>query len=99
MNAKHLLWPPLLLPLAGCATFNIPPEQAAWAESVRREIVQATETHYVYIPVADKQQMAIVEDLAFRVGKQTQRIKKDGQTTECVFVFSRFELPWQNLNP
>jgi hypothetical protein len=94
----RLLWPLLLL-LAGCTTINVPPEQAAWAESVRQEIAQATETHYVYIAVADKQQMAIVEDLAFRQGKQTQRIKKNGRITECVFEVSRFELPWQNLNP
>ncbi|MBI4664048.1 MAG: hypothetical protein HY735_35070 [Verrucomicrobia bacterium] len=85
--------------LVGCTTVRIPPEQTAWADSVRQQIAQATETRYVYIPVADQQQRDIVEDLASRQGKQTQRIKKDGQMMECVFLFSRFELPWPNLDP
>ena len=76
----------LLLSLAGCTTVPIPPDQAAWAESVSRQIAQATDTHYVYIPVADKQQLGIVESLAFKQCKATQRIKKDGKITECVFV-------------
>lgn len=73
--------------LTGCTSVAIPPEQAAWVESVRRQIAQATETHYVYIPVEDRQQRDIVETLAFKQGKSTQRIKKDGKVTECVFVF------------
>ncbi len=76
----------LVLLLVGCTTVNIPPEQAAWAESVKQQIVQATDTHYVYIPVADKHQMQIVEYLAFKQSKSSQRIKKDGKVTECVFV-------------
>jgi hypothetical protein len=77
----------ITLLLAGCASVAIPPEQTAWAESVRRQIAQATDTHYVYIPVENKQQRDIVEALAFKQGKQTQRIKKDGKVTECIFVF------------
>ena len=77
----------LILLLASCSTVSIPPERAGWAESVRQQIAQASTTHYVYIPVRDKQEMDIVESLAFKQGKSTQRIKQDGQITECVFVF------------
>ena len=43
----------------------------AWllAESVRRQVAQASSTRYVYIPVADKQEMEIVESSAFKQGK------------------------------
>jgi hypothetical protein len=86
MKAEFLCLAGLVLLVAGCAMVNIPPEQAAWAESVRQEIAQATETHYAYIPVADKRERNIVEAMAFKQGKSTQRIKKDGKVTECVFV-------------
>jgi hypothetical protein len=54
--------------------------------SVRQQITEATDTHYIYIPVADKEEMKVVEDLAFKQGKSTQRIKNDGKTTACVFI-------------
>ena len=81
------IWVFALILLAGCTTVQIPPEQAAWAESVKQQIAQATDTYYVFIPVADKQQRDIVEYLAFRQGKQAQRSKVDGKLIECVFVF------------
>jgi hypothetical protein len=77
----------LVLLLVGCTTVSIQPEQAAWAESGGRQIAQASDSHDVYIPVEDKQEMEIVEALAFKMGRQTQRIKKDGKITERVFVF------------
>ena len=76
----------LLLMVAGCTTVHIPPEQAVWAASVKQQIAQATASHYVYIPVADKQQMQLVEDLAFQQCKSAQRIKSEGKLMECVFV-------------
>ncbi len=86
MKTKY--WALSLSLLAGCTTVEIPPEHAAWAESVKQQIARATDTQYVYIPVADKQQRDIVEYLAFRQGRQAQRIKKDGKITECIFVFN-----------
>jgi hypothetical protein len=87
MKKRTLVWlAGLVLLLADCATINIPPEKAAWAESVRQQITEATDTHYIYIPVADKEEMKVVEDLAFKQGKSTQRIKNDGKTTACVFI-------------
>jgi hypothetical protein len=80
----------LVLLLVGCTTVTIPPEQAAWAESVKQQIAQATDIYYVYIPVADKQQMKILEHLAFKQYKSTQRIKKDDKVTECIFVFRNY---------
>lgn len=77
----------LVLLLASCSTVNIPPEQAAWADSVREQIAAASATHYVYVPVKDKQEIEIVEYLAFKQGKSTQRFKKGGQIVECVFLF------------
>jgi hypothetical protein len=76
----------LALLLAGCTTINIPPERAAWAESVCQQIAQASDSHFVYIPVENKEERDIVETLAFKQGKSTQRIKKDGKITECVFA-------------
>jgi hypothetical protein len=77
----------LALLVAGCTTVNIPPERAAWAEAVCGQIAQASDTHFVYIPVENKEERDMVETLAFKQGKSTQRIKKDGKITECVFVF------------
>lgn len=76
----------LLLSL-GCTTVDIPREKTVWAQSVDQQITEATVSHYVYIPVADREEMNIVEYLAFKRGKQTQRIKQNGKITECVFVF------------
>jgi hypothetical protein len=76
----------LVLLLAGCATIKIPPERAAWAESVRWQISEVSATNFIYIPVETKEERDIVETLAFKQGKSTQRIKKDGKITECVFV-------------
>jgi hypothetical protein len=78
----------LLVP--GCTTVDIPPERAAWAEAVRGQIAQASETNYVYIPIENREERDIVEILAFKQGKSTQRIKEDGKITECVFVFRHF---------
>jgi hypothetical protein len=72
--------------LAGCSTIKIPPERAAWAESVRWQISEVSDTHFIYIPVETKEEGDIIETLAFKQGKSTQRIKKDGKITECVFV-------------
>jgi hypothetical protein len=77
----------LVLLLVGCTTVNIPSERATWAESVKQQIAQASDSHYAYIPVENRQEMDIVEALAFKQGKSTQRIKQDGKIIECVFVF------------
>ena len=76
----------LVFLLASCATIKIPPERAAWAESVRRQISEVSATNFIYIPVENKEERDIIETLAFKQGKSTQRIKKDGKITECVFV-------------
>ncbi len=73
--------------LVGCTTLQIPPEKAAWAESVRQQIALANETNYVYVAVANKEDAKLVERLASRQGKETQKIKRNGQLTECVFTF------------
>ena len=84
---RHWSWLAWLAVLPGCTSVEIPPEKSAWAETVRQRILQANATNYVFITVADKEQRDILEYLAFKQGKATQRIKKDGQLTECVFEF------------
>jgi hypothetical protein len=71
----------------GCATFEVPPQKAAWAESVRQQIAAANETNYVYVAVADKEEARIVEKLAFKQGKETQQVQRNGQMAQCVFVY------------
>jgi hypothetical protein len=77
----------LVLALAGCATVNIPSQRAAWADSLRQQISQATDTNFVYVPVADREEMKIAEALAHRQGKYTQRVQRDGKTLICVFIY------------
>jgi hypothetical protein len=86
-KAQVIVLAGLVLLLAGCATVNIRPEQAAWAESVKEQITQATDTHYVYVAVTDTEEMGIAESLAHQQGKYTQRIKRDGKTLVCVFTY------------
>lgn len=83
-----LFW--LALLLVGCASIEIPPEKTVWAHSVSAQIAQASSTHYVYVPVADKQERKIVEYLADKQGKWTQRISQHGETVVCVFVYEPF---------
>ena len=78
-----------VLSLVGCATVEVPPERVAWARSVREEIAAANETNYVYVRVANKEEMKIVEKLAFEGRKETQRVERNGEMMECVFVFGR----------
>ena len=75
--------------LVGCVTVDIPPEKAAWAEVVRREIAAANETNYVYVAVADAQEVKLVERLAFQHGKETQRMGGTNRNSVCVFRFNR----------
>ena len=74
----------------GCATVQIPPGKNAWAHSVSEQVAQASLSHYVYIPVADKQELKIVEFLGEQQGKWTQRISEHGKTSVCVFVYEPF---------
>ncbi len=87
MNLKvmHLF---CALLLAGCTTVNIPPEKLAWARQVEHQVAEATDTHYIYVPVADEQEMKMAESLAHQKGKYTQRIKRDGKTLICVFTYA-----------
>jgi len=77
----------LVLLLASCTTVNIPPERAVWAESVRQQITQATDTNFAYVPVGDTEQTKIAEWLAHHQGKYTQRVKRGGKTFVCVFTY------------
>jgi hypothetical protein len=89
----------LALFLMSCVTAEIPPEKAVWADGVRAQIALASETNYVYVPVANKQETKIVERLAFKQGKDSQQTERDGGMAVCVFVYDRerFLLPGLNL--
>lgn len=77
----------LVLLLASCTTLIIPPERAVWAESVRQQITQATETNFAYVAVGDTEETKIAERLAHQQGKYTQCVKRDGKTFVCVFTY------------
>jgi hypothetical protein len=77
----------LALLLVGCASVEVPLAKTTWVETVRKQIASANETNYVYVAVCDKSEAKMVEKLAFQQGKQTQTVQRNGQMTECVFMF------------